>query len=162
MMIPLEYMPPLMFGGLVVFMLIQLPMGALSERIGRRSMLIAFGVLGTLGSWPVLLALSRVHDPLAAFALIVLALLVVTLHTSVNAIVKAEMFPTEVRALGVSLPYAIGTALFGGSAEYIALWFKQRGAESGFFIYVTAVMAGSLLIYVFMPDTRKASRILED
>ena len=147
---------------LVVFMLIQLPMGALSERIGRRSMLIAFGVLGTLGSWPVLLALSRVHDPLAAFALIVLALLVVTLHTSVNAIVKAEMFPTEVRALGVSLPYAIGTALFGGSAEYIALWFKQRGAESGFFIYVTAVMAGSLLIYVFMPDTRKASRILED
>ena len=147
---------------LVVFMLIQLPMGALSEWIGRRNMLIAFGVLGTLGSWPMLWALARVHDPLAAFALIVLALAVVTLHTSVNAIVKAEMFPTEVRALGVSLPYAIGTALFGGSAEYIALWFKKAGAESGFFTYVTVVMAASLLVYLFIPDTRRHSRILED
>ncbi len=147
---------------LVVFMLIQLPMGALSEWIGRRNMLIAFGVLGTLGSWPMLWALARVHDPLAAFALIVLALAVVTLHTSVNAIVKAEMFPTEVRALGVSLPYAIGTALFGGSAEYIALWFKKARAESGFFTYVTVVMAASLLVYLFIPDTRRHSRILED
>ncbi len=147
---------------LVVFMLIQLPMGALSEKVGRRNMLIAFGGLGTLCFWPLLIGLAQVRDPLEAFVLLIVALTIVTLHTSVNAIVKAEMFPTEVRAMGVAFPYAIGTALFGGTAEYIALWFKDQGNENGFYVYVTVVMAVALLVYRAMPDTQKHSRIIED
>ena len=81
---------------------------------------------------------------------------------SVNPIVKAELFPTHVRALGVALPYSIANALFGGGAEYVALWFKQQGHESGFFTYVTVVVAISLVVYLTMPDTKKHSRIVED
>ena len=147
---------------LFLFILVQPLFGALSDRIGRRPLLIGFGVLGAATAWPILSTLAHTHDALAAFALVMAGMLIVSLYTSINAIVKAELFPTEVRALGVALPYAIANALFGGGAEYAALWFKHRGAESGFFTYVTVVVAASLAVYVAMPDTRKTSRIVED
>jgi len=75
--------------------------------------------------------------------------------------VKAELFPVEIRALGVGLPYALAVAVFGGSAETVALWFKQSGHESGFYWYVTACIACSLLVYAFLPDTKKTSLIEE-
>ena len=90
------------------------------------------------------------------------ALLIVSGYTSVNAVVKAELFPTEIRALGVALPYAIANALFGGTAEYVGLWFKEIGHETWFYGYVTGMIALSLLVYIFMRDTRRHSRILED
>ena len=147
---------------LLVFMLMQPLFGALSDRIGRRPLLIGFGVIGCAGAWPILSALSHTHDWWTAFWLIAAALTGVAMYSSVNAIVKAELFPTEVRALGVALPYSIANALFGGGAEYVALWFKHRGAETGFFTYITVVVGLSLLVYLFMRDTRKHSRILED
>lgn len=52
----------------------------------------------------------------------VAALTVVSGYTSINAVVKAGLFPAEIRALGVGLPYAITVSIFGGTAEYIALW----------------------------------------
>ncbi len=45
----------------------------------------------------------------------------VTGYTSINAIIKAEMFPADIRALGVALPFAIANVIFGGTAEYVAL-----------------------------------------
>ena len=147
---------------LACFVLMQPVSGALSDRLGRRALLLAFGVGGVLMTWPVLSTLAVTRDPLAAFLLVLGSLAVVSGYTSVSAIVKAEMFPTEIRALGVALPYAIANALFGGSAEFIALSFKKAGFEPGFYIYVTAVIGVSLLTYLLMPDTRRTSRILED
>jgi MHS family alpha-ketoglutarate permease-like MFS transporter len=74
-------------------------------------------------------------------------------YSSISAVVKAELFPVEIRALGVGLPYAIAVSLFGGSAGYVALWFKSIGHESWFYWYVTACVFGSLLVYVFMRET---------
>jgi MHS family alpha-ketoglutarate permease-like MFS transporter len=147
--------------GLLVFMLIQPIIGALSDKMGRRPMLVIFGVLGMTGTWPLLSTLARTHDFGAALALVIAAMAVVAFYSSVNAIVKAELFPTEIRALGVALPYSIANALFGGSAEYVALWFKTQGHATWFYTYVTVVVGVSLLVYVFMRDTRKTSRILE-
>ncbi len=113
-------------------------------------------------TWPVLSTLAETREPLTAFLLVLGSLAVVSGYTSVSAIVKAEMFPTEIRALGVALPYAIANALFGGTAEFIALSFKQAGFEPGFYIYVTVVIGMSLATYLVMPDTRRTSRILED
>jgi MHS family alpha-ketoglutarate permease-like MFS transporter len=144
---------------LVAFMFLQPLFGALSDRIGRRPLLIAFGVLGTLCTIPLLNNLTQTTDKWVAFALILIALIIVSGYTSINAVVKAELFPAEVRALGVGFPYAIAVSVFGGTAEYIALWFKQAGHAQWFFYYVTACIAVSLLIYVFMHDTHKHSKI---
>ncbi len=147
---------------LFLYMLLQPLVGALSDRIGRRPILIGFGLLGTLFTVPILGALGEVHSVWNAFWLIMLALLIVSGYTAINAVVKAELFPTEIRALGVGLPYAVTVSVFGGTAEYLALWFKQIGYESGYAWYVTACIAISLLVYVSMRDTRQHSRITED
>ena len=142
---------------LFVYMLLQPIVGAISDRIGRRPVLIAFGVLGTLCTIPILTALQGTRDPLAAFALVMAGLVIVSGYTAINAIVKAELFPTHIRALGVGLPYALTVALFGGTAEYVALWLKQAGHETWFFGYVTGCIAVSLVVYALMRDTRKNS-----
>ena len=147
---------------LACFVLMQPLSGALSDRFGRRALLLAFGIGGVAMTWPVLSTLAETREPLTAFLLVLGSLAVVSGYTSVSAIVKAEMFPTEIRALGVALPYAIANALFGGTAEFIALSFKKAGFEPGFYIYVTVVIGMSLVTYLIMPDTRRTSRILED
>jgi len=147
---------------LFLFMCLQPVIGALSDKVGRRPILIAFGVLGTLCTVPILTTLHTIETWWGAFFLIMAALIIVSGYTSINAVVKAELFPTEIRALGVGLPYALTVSIFGGTAEYIALWFKSIGMETGYYWYVTACIACSLLVYVFMKDTQKHSRIETD
>lgn len=124
-------------------------------------MLISFGVLGTLFTVPILGALQNVQTGLQAFVLIMAALLIVSGYTAVNAVVKAELFPTSIRALGVGLPYAITVSVFGGTAEYLALWFKSIGHEQGYAWYVSTCIGVSLLVYIGMRDTRDHSLIRE-
>lgn len=145
------------FCALAVFMLLQPLGGMLSDRIGRRPLLIAFGVGSMLGSVPLMTALGNVKGFGSALLLMLTALVIVTGYTSINAAVKAELFPTHVRALGVALPYALAQALFGGTAEYVALWFKDAGVESGFFWYVSGCAAVSLIVYLTMRETRYAA-----
>jgi MHS family alpha-ketoglutarate permease-like MFS transporter len=147
---------------LFLFMLIQPLGGMLSDRIGRKPMMIAFGIAGTLLTYPIFVALEGVRSPFAAFGLLFGALVIVTGYTSINAVVKAELFPAHIRALGVALPYALANTIFGGTAEYVALWFKDQGIERGFYVYVTIMIALSLIAYARVRDTRDHSRILED
>jgi MHS family alpha-ketoglutarate permease-like MFS transporter len=147
---------------LFVFMCIQPAAGALSDRIGRKPVMVTFGILGVLLTVPIFTALESVRDPIAAFVLVLAALLIVTGYTSINAVVKAELFPAHIRALGVALPYALANTLFGGTAEYAALWFKDAGVERAFYWYVTAMIGLSLIVYVRMRDTKRHSLIHED
>ena len=147
---------------LFVFMLLQPVAGALSDRIGRKPLMIAFGVAGVLLTYPIFTALETTRSPLAAGLLVMAALVIVTGYTSINAVVKAELFPAHIRALGVALPYALANTIFGGTAEYVALKFKDSGWERGFYWYVTGMIAISLIVYLRMRDTAKHSRIIED
>jgi MHS family alpha-ketoglutarate permease-like MFS transporter len=147
---------------LFVFMLLQPAAGALSDKIGRKPLMVGFGILGVLFTYLIFSTLAGTKDPYMAFALCLVALVIVTGYTSINAVVKAEMFPAHIRALGVALPYAIANTVFGGTAEYVALWFKQAGIEYGFFWYVTGMIGLSLIVYLRMRDTREHSLIHED
>jgi Major Facilitator Superfamily. len=147
---------------LFIFMLLQPLAGALSDRIGRKPLMVTFGVLGVLGTYPIFATLAVMKDPLIAGLLVMAGLVVVTGYTSINAVVKAELFPAHIRALGVALPYALANTLFGGTAEFVALWFKQIGMEQAFYVYVTLMIGISLIVYIRMRDTQKDSRILED
>ncbi|MEW2489255.1 MFS transporter [Streptomyces sp. NPDC048411] len=142
------------FCALFVFMCIQPLAGMLSDRIGRRPLLITFAVGSTFLTVPIMTMLKHAGTFWPAFGLALLALVVVTGYTSINACVKAELFPTGIRALGVALPYALANALFGGTAEYVALWFKKVGSESGFSWYVAGCAAVSLVVYLTMRETR--------
>jgi MHS family dicarboxylic acid transporter PcaT-like MFS transporter len=140
---------------LFLYMCMQPVFGALSDRIGRRKNMLLFGGLGALVTVPVLTALQSIASPVAAGALIMLALAIVSFYTSVGGIVKAEMFPPEVRALGVGLSYAVGNAIFGGSAEYVALGLKSIGHESAFYWYVTGMMVLAFLVSLSLPKQAK-------
>jgi MHS family alpha-ketoglutarate permease-like MFS transporter len=147
---------------LLVYMVIQPFFGLLSDRIGRKTTLIfAFGV-GCLITYPLMSAIAVTHDAFAALLMVVLLLIVLSGYTAVNAVLKAELFPAHVRALGVALPYALANSVFGGSAEYVALWFKTQHMESGFYVYVSVVMAVALVVALRLRDTNKESLIAED
>lgn len=145
------------FGSLLFAMFLQPVYGALSDKIGRRWLLIGFGVAGTLFTIPLLTALQNAQSALQAFFLVAAAWIIVSGYTSINAVVKAELFPTRVRATGVGLPYAVTVSIFGGTAEPIALWFKSIGHENWFYYYLTGCIATSLVVYLFMRDTKTES-----
>src|SRR5499427_7086135 len=145
------------FGTLVFATLLQPIYGAISDRIGRKPLLVFFGIAGTLATVPILTTLKETKEPFVAFLLICTAWIFVAGYTSINAIVKAELFPTNVRALGVGLPYAITVSVFGGTAPAVALYFKSLGHEDWFYYYLSGMIFLSLLIYSTMRDTKRES-----
>ncbi len=147
---------------LVIYAALQPVFGAISDKVGRRPVLMMFGILGTLCTIPILTTIGATRDYLTALGLIMAALLIVSGYTSINAVVKAELFPAGVRALGVGLPYAVAASMFGGTAPYIALAFKDAGHESWFYWYVTILIFASLLVYTFMGETQRSSEIDRD
>jgi MHS family alpha-ketoglutarate permease-like MFS transporter len=144
-------------GSLIFALILQPIYGALSDRIGRKPLLVWFGVTGTVFTIPLLVTLQSTKSGLVAFLLIAAAWVIVAGYTSINAVVKAELFPTHVRATGVGVPYAVTVSVFGGTAESIALWFKSIGHENWFYFYLTSVIATSLVVYLMMRDTRTDS-----
>jgi MHS family alpha-ketoglutarate permease-like MFS transporter len=144
-------------GALVFGMILQPIYGAISDKIGRKWLLIAFGVSGVLFTVPLLTTLQTVKTPFAAFLLIAAAWMIVSGYTSINAVVKAELFPTTVRAIGVGLPYALTVSIFGGTADSVALWFKSIGHEGWYYYYLTGMIGISLVVYLFMRDTKADS-----
>jgi MHS family alpha-ketoglutarate permease-like MFS transporter len=146
---------------LAIFMLLQPLAGLLSDRIGRKPVMIFFGAAGMVLTYPIFTALETAKDPATAFTLVMASLVIVTGYTSINAVVKAELFPGHIRALGVALPYAIANTLFGGTAEYVALALKDAGHERWFYVYVSVVIGLSLITYATMRDTKRTS-LIED
>ncbi|MBP7650720.1 MAG: MFS transporter [Phenylobacterium sp.] len=147
---------------LLVYMFAQPAFGALSDLVGRKTTLVAAFLLGTIFTYPIFSKIAVTTDATMAFALMCALVLILSGYTAVNAVLKAELFPAHVRALGVALPYATANAIFGGTAEYIALWFKKEGMESGFYVYVAAIMAVAFLVALTLRDTNKHSLITED
>lgn len=144
-------------GSLIFAAVLQPIYGLISDKIGRKPMLIFFGVCGTLFTVPLLTTLAGTKSPWMAFLLISAAWIFVAGYTSINAVVKAELFPTAIRATGVAVPYALTVSIFGGTAPAIALFFKQQGHEQWFYYYLAGIIFLSFLVYSTMRDTKHAS-----
>jgi MFS transporter, MHS family, alpha-ketoglutarate permease len=147
---------------LLIMLVIQPLAGRLSDFVGRRRVMMVFGVCGTVFTYPIFSTLAHTQSAGTAFALVLAGLVMLTGYTSINAIVKAELFPADLRALGVALPYALANTIFGGTAEYVALWLKDRGHESWFYIYISLLSAIYLISVIRMRETKETSLILED
>jgi len=147
---------------LIIFMLIQPFWGMAADWLGRKRNLYVFGFGGVLVSVPIFTAISKVESPASALALVLVPLVLLGAYTSISGLIKAELFPAHIRTLGVALPYAVGNCLFGGTAEYVALWFKQAGAESGFYWYLTVIIGMAAIAFVMLPETKITSLIEED
>ena len=147
---------------LVVFMMIQPLWGVAADRWGRKPNLYLFGFGGMLVSVPIFTAISHTSTPAIALTLVLTPLVLLGAYTSISGLIKAELFPAHIRTLGVALPYAVGNCIFGGTAEYVALWFKQAGLESGFYWYLTAIIGMAAVAFVMLPETQTTSLIEED
>jgi MHS family alpha-ketoglutarate permease-like MFS transporter len=139
---------------LVAFIAMQPLVGALSDRIGRKPCLIAFGVVGTFSAAPLLIGIAGAGNSVTALGLVLIGLAVSTGYSAVNAVTKAELFPVHARAIGVGLPYSIVVAVVGGTSEWLGLLFKHSGFETGYYYYVAATIFVSLLFYLWLPETR--------
>ena len=147
------------FWALFIFMLLQPIYGMISDKVGRRPLLLWFGITGVLFTWPLLSALAGTKDPFTAFLLMMGGLLIVGGYTSINALVKAELFPASIRALGVGLGYAIANSLFGGTAPLMGAALQKAGQVELFFAYITAVIGISLLVYIFALKNKNSTHL---
>ncbi|MEV6824340.1 MFS transporter [Amycolatopsis sp. NPDC051102] len=159
--IPRRQVTVVLFCAILVAAVLQPVFGRLSDRIGRRPLLLFFGIGGTLLTVPLMTVMGSTRNPVGAFFLVLAGLVIVAGYTSINAIVKAELFPTKIRALGVGLPYALTVAIFGGTAELIAQALKSAGHETVFFWYVAGCVLVSLIVYGTMRETSKTSELEE-
>jgi MHS family dicarboxylic acid transporter PcaT-like MFS transporter len=142
----------IMTTSLVCFMACQPLFGMLADRIGVKAHMLLFSGLAALLVVPILYALKSVTSPYAAFGLVVSGLVIASFYTPISGLVKADLYPPAVRARGVGFPYAIANALFGGTAEYVALSLRSVGVEPYFFFYVAALAALTFIASALMPD----------
>jgi MHS family alpha-ketoglutarate permease-like MFS transporter len=131
-------------------MLLQPLGGMLSDRVGRKPLLVGFGIGGLIWTYVLITYLPLTRNPLLTFLLVAVSYVILTGYTSINALVKAELFPFHIRALGVGLGYALANSIFGGTSPLIYQVAKAQNQVPLFIGYVTVCIAISLAVYVFM------------
>jgi MHS family alpha-ketoglutarate permease-like MFS transporter len=137
----------------IVVSLIAIPfIGKLSDRIGRKPVLLVFAGGSALFAWPALHFLS--NDFWSATAIVTIGMLLSSGFAATCATVMAEQFPARVRATGVALPYAVSAALFGGTLPYIVTAMSNSGLSQYLWVYVATVCAVGFVVYARMPETR--------
>lgn len=140
---------------LVIFMLMQPLLGHLADRIGTKNNMLLFSGLATLCVIPILMGIKSARDPYTAFFLVVAGLAIAGFYTPVTGVLKSDLYPASVRALGVGFPYAVGNALCGGTAEYVALMLRSMGVEHYFFYYVAGLAGLTFIAAAMLPDLRR-------
>lgn len=135
--------------GLIFLMLLQPIGGMISDRVGRKPLLLWFGFGGLVYTYVLITYLPQTQSPILSLLLVGVGYIILTGYTSINALVKSELFPARVRALGVGVGYALANSMFGGTAPLIYQALKARDQVPLFIGYVTVCIAISLVVYLF-------------
>jgi MHS family alpha-ketoglutarate permease-like MFS transporter len=135
--------------GLIFLMLLQPIGGIISDRVGRKPLLLWFGFGGLVYTYVLITYLPQTQSPIMSLLLVGVGYIILTGYTSINALVKSELFPARVRALGVGVGYALANSMFGGTAPLIYQAMKARDQVPLFIGYVTVCIAISLVVYLF-------------
>ncbi|TLD96367.1 MFS transporter [Helicobacter jaachi] len=145
----------IILGALFVLFIVTPFLGALSDKIGLKTSLLIFCVFALFGVYPLFELMRGTQNAFVLFGILGLMCFVLGFYSAVAGIFKTTLFPVHVRALGTGLSYTLGAALFGGSATYVALQFKEWGVENGFFIYFEILMIIATICVILIPKKRE-------
>ena len=134
---------------LMFLMALQPVGGMISDKVGRKPLLLWFGFGALFYTYVLITYLPETHSPITSFVLLAISYMILTGYTSINALVKSELFPAHVRALGVGVGYALANSMFGGTAPLMYQALKARTEVPLFIAYVTVCIAVSLIVYLF-------------
>ncbi|WP_370947827.1 MFS transporter [Amycolatopsis sp. cg5] len=139
-----------------LFVALQYPMGALADRLGRKPQLLVWSAATAV----VIVPLSTLVKP-GFWNLLVVFCVGLALYTAMTSIAPAlmsELFPTELRGLGIGAWYNLTVALFGGTAPLVIKLLSNAGLSTVFFWYVAAGAAIAFVVISRLPET-KASEL---
>jgi MFS transporter, MHS family, proline/betaine transporter len=142
---------------LVVLMVLAPPFGALSDRIGRRSLLLATSITIALLAYPLLWLLGTVKTTASLVAFQLFFAVLIAAFTGGAPAALAEVYPNEVRSTGVSIAYNLATTIFGGFAPFIAVWLiSWTGQPLAPAWYVTAavILSSSIVFGTYQREKR--------
>lgn len=132
--------------------------GRLSDKIGRRPMLIASSAASLLLSWP---AFNLIGLGLGTYYVTqIIMVLLLAPYLAVLTSVLVEHTPARVRSTAIGLPYAIAVALFGGTAPLIITALAEGGFLQFVWIYPAIVSLAAVILFIIMRET--AFKPLED
>ena len=135
-----------------LFVLLQYPMGLLSDRIGRKPQLLVWSAATAV----LIVPLSSLIGPGFGNLLVVfgVGLALYTAMTSIAPAIMSELFPTELRGLGIGAWYNLTVAVFGGTAPLVIQALSEAGASQAFFWYVAGGAVIAFLTILTLPETK--------
>ncbi len=138
---------------LAVFCVATPAAGALSDKIGRRPVLITYAIGFFVLAWP-LLDLLQNGDFLTFLVVDIVGCILLGMVDGVMSATFCELFPTQVRTSGIGLPYAICAAIFSGTAPLIATWLLSKQASWLLAVYIMVISAIGFVTFLKMRETR--------
>ena len=138
--------------GQAVFLLAIPIAGAISDRVGRRPMVIAY----TLGFAILAFPLEWILGPsaLRVFLAMALASLILATCCAPLGAIFTELVPTRIRATVVGMTYGGFSAIFGGTAPYLNTWLSSIGLHAVFVCFAIVLCMLTLIVCLRLPETR--------
>lgn len=140
---------------LLVFVLLVPLMGALSDRIGRKPLLIGSALGFALFTYPAFLIMSTASFATVVLCQVVFAILL-AMFSGPGPAAIAELFPTRIRYSALSIGYNFAVTLFGGTAPFISTWLvssTQQAASPAYYVVASALV--TLVVLLGMKESHR-------